>query len=89
MKSISDIINHKKLEKPLNQRAECIKFFLERILDKQGKQYKPARMAVLLSHIPTKDLFFSISIFKDTERRRRKVAAQKEFFWSLKYQKKI
>ena len=88
MPSISEIIKQHQPSKPrLNERAECIKFFLEKITDKQGKQYKPARMAVLLSHIKTPDLHYSISIFKDTERRRGKVAAQKEFFWSIKSNK--
>jgi len=85
MQSINEILKDKNLHpKPLNQRAEMIKFFLENIMDKQGNPYKPARMAVLLSHIPTEHLHYSVSIFRDTERRRGKVAAVKEFFWSIK-----
>jgi len=85
MKSISDIITHLDItQKGKNERAELLRFFIENIPDKNGNKYKPARMAVLLSHIPTKDLHYSISIFKDTERRRGKVSACKEFFWSIK-----
>ena len=87
MQTIGEIIKLPQKIKHTSERAECIRFFLEKITDKQGKQYKPARMAVLLSHIPTEHLHYSTSIFRDTERRRGKVAAQKEFFWSLRPQR--
>jgi hypothetical protein len=84
MQTIGELIKLPQKVKHTSERAECIKFFLEKITDKQGKQYKPARMAVLLSHIKTSDLFYSISIFRDTERRRGREAAQKEFWYKLR-----
>jgi len=87
MQQIGELIKLPQKVKHTSERAECIKFFLERITDKQGKQYKPARMGVLLSHIKTPDLHYSVSIFKDTERRRGREAGQKEFFWSIKSNK--
>jgi len=84
MQSIGEIIKLPQKIKHTSERAECIRFFLEKITDKQGKQYKPARMAVLLSHIKTPDLHYSISIFKDTERRRGRDSACKEFWYKLR-----
>ena len=85
MLQINEILKDKKFQvKKLNPRAEMIRFFVENIMDKNGKPYKPQFLAIKLSHIKTPDLHYSISIFKDTEKRRGKVAAQKEFFWSIK-----
>lgn len=67
-----------------NERQEVLKFFVENIKDKNGKQYSPKFLAIKLSHIPTKDLYYMISIYKDTEKRRGSIGAQKEFWWSLK-----
>lgn len=83
MESIQDLlfIEHKKA---LNERAELIKFFVENVLDKKGNQYSPKFIAIKLSHIKTPDLYYSISIFRDTDKRRGREGAVKEFWWSIK-----
>lgn len=82
--NISDIIAKRQYVVKGSERAELLKFFIENIPDKNGNKYKPQFLAVKLSHIPTKDLYYSMSIFKDTEKRRGKVGAIKEFWWSIK-----
>lgn len=67
-----------------SERANLIKFFIENVLDRKGNQYKPSFIAMRLSHIPTKDLYYSVSIYKDTLQRRGREAADKEFWWSIK-----
>ena len=84
MKSLFELLEQRKEVKSHSKRAELLRFFIENIPDKNGKQYKPQFLAVKLSHIPTKDLYYMISIFKDTEKRRGKVGAIKEFWWSIK-----
>ena len=67
-----------------SERAGLIKFFIDTLKDKNNKPYKPARIGMLLAHIPTKDLYYFISTCKDTLNRRGQVAMQKHFFWSIK-----
>ena len=83
-KTISQLIQERQPVKVKSERAELIKFFHENILDKNGKQYRPQFLAVKLAHIPTKDLYYSVSIFKDTEKRRGIIGARKEFWFSIK-----
>ena len=88
MQQIGELIKLPQKVKHTSERAECIKFFLERITDKQGKQYKPARMGVLLSHIKDlSDLYYFISVCKDIENRKGSVSMAKFFWWSLRPQR--
>jgi hypothetical protein len=84
MQTLFELISQRKEVKSHSERAELLKFFIENIPDKNGKQYKPAYMGMRLSHIPTKDLYYMISIFRDTEKRRGVIGARKEFWFSIK-----
>jgi len=85
MLQINEILKDKKFQvKKLNPRAEMIRFFVENIMDKNGKPYKPQFLAIKLSHIKTPDLHYSISIYKDTLKRKNRTSADKEFWWSIK-----
>ena len=67
-----------------SERADVISFFVENLRNKDGKKF-PARMiAIKLSHIPTKDLYYIKSVFQDTSNRKGIESANKEFWWSLK-----
>lgn len=66
------------------ERSELVKFFHENILDINKKQYRVQRIAIALSHIPTKDLYFIQSVFKDKKNRTGSESAIKWFWWSLK-----
>lgn len=83
----------KDLFKPIQKsrdtyRGECMKFLLSKINPGRLKYGLRAltypRMGKMLQNIPTEDLAYILSVFKDTERRRGTVAAVKEFYWSLK-----
>jgi len=67
-----------------SERAEFVSFFVENLKNKEGKHFPKSMIAIKLSHIPTKDLSYMISIFKDTTNRRGIDAANKEFWWSIK-----
>lgn len=82
--NISDIITKRQYVVKGSERADLLRFFIENIPDKNGNKYKPAYMGMRLSHIPTKDLYYLISIFKDTEKRRGVIGARKEFWFSIK-----
>ena len=83
MESISSIIKLP-VKKKGSERAELIKFFVENITDKKGKKYKPSRIAVLLSPLIVKDLYYLQSVFKDIQNRKGIVYAQKWFWWSIR-----
>ncbi len=70
--------------KKKNERAELVKFFVENLYDKNKKPFPVKRIAITLSHIPTKDLYFMQSVFKDTQNRNGNESANKWFWWSLK-----
>lgn len=84
MLNIKELINQREKVKTLSERAELISFFVENLKNKNEKPFTAKRIAIALAHIPTKDLYFMISIFKDTMKRRGIVGANKEFWWSLK-----
>lgn len=67
-----------------SERSELIKFFVENLKDKKGKQYKPARIAMLLSHLKVKDLYVFKSMCKDRLDRNGEVAMNKYFWFSLR-----
>jgi len=71
-------------EKIKSERAKLVSFFVENLKNKKGKSFPKSMIAIKLSHIPTKDLSYMISIFKDTTNRRGMEAANKEFWWSIK-----
>ena len=70
--------------KKISERAELLTFFIDNLKDKNNKPYKPARIGMLLAHIPTKDLYYFISTCKDTLNRRGQEAMQKYFWFSIK-----
>ena len=87
MKTISDIITHLDITqkgKPRSERAEAIKYFVSNLKDKKGANFPPKRIAIALSHIPTKDLYFMQSVMKDIINRSGAESAQKWFWWSIK-----
>jgi hypothetical protein len=84
LNSISQLIQERQPVKVKSERAELVKFFVEKLKDKQGKPFPARRIAVALGHIPTKDIYYIISIFKDTEKRRGLIGASKEFWFSIK-----
>jgi len=75
-----------KIEKPkvISERAELLSYFVENLRNKDGKKFQPRVIAIKLSHIPTKDLYYIVSIFKDTLGRKGLDGASKEFWWSIK-----
>lgn len=90
MPSIEEILKQKEEKrKERSERATLVKFFVDNLLNKNLKRFPPQMIAIKLSHIPTKDLYYMISIFKDTHQRRGLDAANKEFWWSLKIQPKL
>ncbi len=71
-------------QKSRSERAELIKFFVDNLWNKDLKHFPAKMIAIKLSHIPTKDLYYMKSIFTDTMKRRGVDSANKEFWWSLK-----
>lgn len=67
-----------------SERSELIKFFVTTLKNKNGKPFGAKMIAIKLSHIPTKDLYYMISVFKDAHNRKGLDYAQKWFWWSLK-----
>lgn len=49
-----------KVSKPKvkSERAELVKFFVDRLLNKDGKPFPARFIAFKLAHIPTKDLYY-------------------------------
>jgi hypothetical protein len=84
METIFQLIQERQPVKVKSERGELIRFFVDKLKDKQGKPFPARRIAVALGHIPTKDIYYIISIFKDTEKRRGLVGASKEFWFNLK-----
>lgn len=86
MESLDQLILNKQLkkEKKTSERAELLRYFVDTLRNKNKKPF-PARMiAIKLSHIPTKDLYYFISVCKDIDNRRGRDAMSKFFWWSLK-----
>ena len=84
---IKDIIAQRQPVKVKSERAELVKFFVENLYNKQGENFPAKRIAIALSHIPTKDLYFMQSVMKDIINRSGAESAQKWFWWSIKYKK--
>lgn len=83
MEQISNLI--KILErKKTSERAEAIKFFVTTLKNKNGKPFGAKMIAIKLSHIPTKDLYYVQSVFRDAQNRKGLDYAQKWFWWSIK-----
>lgn len=71
--------------KKTSERAELVKFFVDNVTNKKGKKYSAGFIASKLAHIPTKDLYYMISVAKDYERRGGSIG---KYFWgSLKTSK--
>lgn len=89
MLSIEQVIKERIIDKKaLNERSELIKFFVDRLKNKDDKSFKPQFIAIKLSHIPTKDLYYVQSVFKDNLKREGLIMASKIFWWSIKYNEK-
>jgi len=67
-----------------SERAELIRFFAEQITDKKGDLYKPAFIAIRLSHYTVDQLYGLKSGFSDRLRREDTVAAQKWWWFTTK-----
>lgn len=61
-----------------SERAELIKFFVDRLVNKDGKPYPARLIAVKLAHIPTKDLYY----LQSTCNKAKSFGAC--FWWSIK-----
>lgn len=72
------------IKKHASERGELLTFFHNQVVDKNGKPYRIAFIALKLSHLQINDLYFMKSIFVDTERRRGIEGARKEWWYSLK-----
>lgn len=88
IKNLFDILPKKieKKEKPLNERQGILKQFVEEInKERIGTKFKPITgraVAMKTSHIPTKDLYYLLSICKDGKNRNGSFG--KVFFGSIK-----
>lgn len=73
--------------KATSERAECIRFFHERLKDKKGKPFSPRMLGVRLAHFSISELYAIQSVFKDISNRNGSTAAQKYFWWVSKTEK--
>ena len=77
------------------ERGELLKEFLEQInMSRLGSTFKPvgtARLGMDLAHIPTKDLYYLLSVCKDsgTRAKRYDQGFAKRFYYELKVQKTV
>lgn len=72
------------IKKTKSERAELVNFFLDNLRDKKGNKFNSRHIAVKLSHLNLKDLYYFVSVFKDIQHRKGDESAQKYFWWSLK-----
>lgn len=84
---ISEIIKNYKVDNrvKITERGELLKEFLFRVNAERDKKYPPitfGRMAFLLSHIKTKDLYPFLSMCND--RLVRNGSFSKFFWWAIK-----
>ena len=92
MENIADILNPQSIHSGKSgsvvrsERAELIKFFVDTLKQKNKKPFSAKMIAIKLSHIPTKDLYYMISVFKDAQNRKGLDYASKWFWHSLKPQ---
>lgn len=72
------------------ERGELLKEFMEPInISRKSNKYQPvtiARMGMLVSHIPTPDLYYLLSVCKDAGNRNKNyhTGFSKMFYWSIK-----
>lgn len=83
MEEIKNIIQIPE-QKKTSERAELLKFFVDTLRNKNKKPFSAKMIAIKLSHIPTKDLYYMISIFKDAQNRKGLDYASKWFWYSIK-----
>lgn len=83
MEQISNLIKIPERKKT-SERAEAIKYFVENLRNKNNKPFPAKMIAIKLSHLEVKDIYYMQSLYKDIQNRRGNEAAQKWFFWSLK-----
>lgn len=67
-----------------SERGDLLNYFLENIKNKDGKSFNIKRIAFVLSHLKTPDLYYFQSVCKDVQNRRGQEALNKFFWWSLK-----
>ena len=84
MKSLFELLEQRKEVKIKSERAELIKFFVDNLRNKKDEKFPAKMIAIKLSHIPTKDLYYMISVFKDKVNRDGLQSANKWFWWSIK-----
>jgi len=87
MKHLAELLASKVAPKKTSERAELIKFWVDNVLNKKGKKYPPARIAMLLSHLTINDLYYFKSVCNDVMNRSGQVSFQKFFWWSIKAKK--
>lgn len=76
-----------KLEIPkikTSERAELISFFVENLFDKNKKPFSKKRIAVALSYLELKDLYYFKSVCQDILNRKGSESMNKFFWWSIK-----
>lgn len=82
MESIADLWGRRRtalpLGKVLNERAELIKFFCDKV------HRKPQQLGTRLAHYTLSELYALKSAFTDREKRDGIVRAQKHFWWITK-----
>lgn len=84
MKKLGEIklrqpIGNQVATKPTSERAELLRFFVEKT------KYKPARLGMMLAHLSLKDLYYMKSVFEDKERDGKNAVAW--LLWSVKVDK--
>ena len=89
MKSLADIFGEipQKPKKRTSERAELLRYFIERIRDKNNKLLTPARVGVLLSIYSLQDLYTFKSILEDCSRTQIGFNWQKQFWGRIKVKK--
>ena len=87
MEKIDSFLKTPSIKKIKSERAEVIKFFVDKIVDKKGKKYRPSFIGMKLAHLELKDLYWFQSVFRDIENRKGIEAANKYFWGSLKIKK--
>ena len=80
MNPISDLLLKEIIRKKGSERAELIRFFVDNVLNKKGKKYPPAFIAMKMSGYSIKDLYYLQSVAKDYVNRGGDVG---KYWWSL------
>lgn len=78
MKKLGDIIkDYQPSRGARSERAEIVGYFHERIMDRKGKPYSPAFIAMKLAHLTIRDLYYLKSVCNQAKN------FQKIFWWSI------